>query len=53
MGDIKGTQLIFLDHRVTSIKGIGFWETEYPWFRHWYSFTFKGQTYYIWVDNIR
>ena len=53
MGDIKGTQRIFLDHRVTSIKGIGFWETEYPWFRHWYSFSFNGQTYYIWVDNIQ
>ncbi len=52
VGRIDGTNRIFLDYKVTSIKNIGFEETISPWYRHWYAFTYKGQTYYIWVDNI-
>ncbi len=53
MGRLDGTNRILIDYKVTTKRGLGFWETTHPWYRNWYAFTFRGQTYYIWVDNIR
>ena len=53
VGKIEGTNQIFIDYKVTTKHGLGFWEKTHPWYRHWYAFTFEDQTYYIWVDNIK
>jgi uncharacterized protein len=46
---VEGNEEIFLETLITTIP----YGTTSPWYLHWYSFSYKGKTAYIWKGSIQ